>query len=57
MIANAPAYALRDFLSEFIVQHAKPATDAVKPTIDLTQLESIEDQAPKTNALPESKSE
>jgi regulator of protease activity HflC (stomatin/prohibitin superfamily) len=54
VIANAPAYALRDFLSEFIVKTAKPAADAIKPTIDLTQLESIEDQAPKSGvALPD----
>jgi regulator of protease activity HflC (stomatin/prohibitin superfamily)/DNA-directed RNA polymerase subunit RPC12/RpoP len=58
LIASAPAYALRDFLSEFIVKTAKPATDAVKPTIDLTQLESIEDQTTTSNALPnETKSE
>lgn len=53
VIASAPAYALRDFLSEFIVKTAKPAADAVKPTIDLTQLESIEDQTPKSGALPD----
>lgn len=57
VIASAPAYALRDFLSEFIAQTAKPATDAVKPTIDLTQLDPIEDQT-KHAALPsEAKSE
>lgn len=49
VIVNAPAYALRDFLSEFIAKTAKPTTDAIKPTIDLTQLESIEDQTPKQN--------
>ncbi len=51
IIANAPAYALRDFLSEFIVKTATPVADAVKPTIDLTQLDSIEDQSAKAKTL------
>lgn len=52
IIAGAPAYALRDFLSEFIVQTAKPAADAAKPTIDLSKLQSIEDQS-HTGTLPD----
>lgn len=51
VIASAPAYALRDFLSEFITKTAKPAADAIKPTIDLSKLQAIEDTGAKQNEI------